>query len=122
MVIAGFVCFLWADGWTEKSAQSEAALGALLTLYSVVLAAHVGNLMIFWRIVRNPDEVSGEVTLSHKYLLAMSRSRSLLAIFPVGMAAWYDSFTLSLGWAWGAGLVQRHPGHLGLELPAEAKP
>lgn len=87
VVIAGFVCFLWADAWTEKSAQSEAALGALLTLYSVVLAAHVGNLMIFWRMVRNPDEVSGEVTLSHKYLLAMSRSRSLLTLFPIGMAA-----------------------------------
>jgi hypothetical protein len=88
VVFAGFICFVWADTWREKSEASEGALGALLTLFSVVLAAHVGNLMIFWRMVRNPDEVCGEVTLSHKYLLAMSRSRSLMALFPISMAAW----------------------------------
>jgi hypothetical protein len=87
VVLTSLFCFIWADGWAEKSEVNEGVLGALLTLYSVVLAAHVGNLMIFWRMVRKPDEVSGEVTLSHKYLLAMSRSRSLMPLFPIGMAA-----------------------------------
>ena len=88
VLLASLFCFMWADGWRETSAINEGVLGALLTLYSTVLAAHVGNLLTFWRMIRNPDEVSGEITLSHKYLLSMSRNRSLLALFPIGMAAW----------------------------------
>jgi hypothetical protein len=88
VVIAGFICFVWADGWTEESAPSEAALGAVLMLYSTILAAHVGNFLTFWRMMRNPDEVTGEIKLAHKYLLAVSRYRSLMALFPLALAAW----------------------------------
>jgi len=88
VLLASFVCFIWADGWTEQSEVNEGVLGAALIFYSSVLAAHVNNLLVFWRLGRHPDEVSGEITLSHKYLLAVSRYRSFMALFPVALAAW----------------------------------
>lgn len=88
VVIAGFVCFIWADGWREKNEVNEGVLGAVLILHSTVFATHVSNLFTFWRLVRHPDEIAGEITLSHKYFLAVSRYRSFMALFPVALAAW----------------------------------
>lgn len=88
VLLTSLLCFIWAEGWTEKNEANEGVLGAVLILYSTVLAAHIGNLLTFWRTMRNPDDVSGEVTLGHKYLLAVSRYRSFMAIFPVALAAW----------------------------------
>jgi len=83
-----FGCFVWCDAWREPSQLSEGMLGFFLILYAAVLAAHVNVILASWRILRHPEEVSGEITLSHKHLLAMSRYHSFMALFPVACAAW----------------------------------
>jgi hypothetical protein len=90
VVVIGFGCYIWADDWQDDSPLSQMALGAALILYSTILATHVANIMTFWRLVRNPDEVKGEITMSHKHLLAVSQYRSFMAIFPVALAAWFS--------------------------------
>jgi len=88
VVVTSLCCLVWGDAWKEPSQISEGALGFFVILYSSVVASHLGNILTFWRVLRHPQDLSGEVTVSHKQVLAMSRHRSLMVIFPIALAVW----------------------------------
>jgi hypothetical protein len=76
---------------------ARALLGGLLVLYGLVLAKHVSNLLIFRRLSARPEEVSGQVVMSHQFVLYISRRQILLALIPVSLVALFSGSPFAWG-------------------------
>ncbi|HNT55830.1 MAG TPA: hypothetical protein PKG95_14025, partial [Anaerolineaceae bacterium] len=50
----------------------EGIMGALLIIYAIVVRRHLINILLARWIIRNPTDVSGAVTMSHRYSLNSS--------------------------------------------------
>ncbi len=65
----------------------QGSLGCLLVCYGVILGTHLGNILIFSYINAHPEEISGELTVSHRLVLVMSLAQQAAAILVMGCIA-----------------------------------
>jgi hypothetical protein len=72
-------------------------LGFLFTLYGLLLGRHLSNILTFLHLARHPDEVAGEVRLSHRYVLLLSLYQLLVAAVPIAMIAVFSTGPFVLG-------------------------
>jgi hypothetical protein len=92
---AFFAVYLQLDQISEQVV--EMVLGFLFCFFGMVIGAHVANLVTFYRLNRNPEDISGQVTMSHGFLLSMSVSRYWLAGVPLAMVAIFSPTPFTLG-------------------------
>lgn len=59
--------------------------GCLLALYGMIIGRHLSNLMIFGYMIRKPNEIHGQVTMTHSLLLSMSLFQYLVAFVPLSL-------------------------------------
>jgi len=72
-------------------------MGALFTVYSVIVARHLSNLLIFQHSIRNPDEMSGQVNMSYSMTLSISAYQCLAALFPMGIIVFFSPTPFVIG-------------------------
>jgi hypothetical protein len=75
--------------------------GCVLVLYGMILGRHLSNLLVFGHLIRKPNEVSGEITMSHQFVLCLSLYQSLTVMIPVALIAWFSHSRFALGGAVG---------------------
>ena len=62
-------------------------LGFVLTCYGLMLGRHLSNVLMFVHLARSPDDVTGEIHLSHNFVLSLSIYQLLAAGVPIGLIA-----------------------------------
>lgn len=79
----------------------ECFLGCLLVLFGAVIGRHISNIMTFIYMARKPDGISGQVTMSHGLLLALSLHQSVIVFLPVGLIALFAPGPFTVGAVFG---------------------
>ena len=62
-------------------------LGFVFTCYALVLGRHLSNVLTFVHLARSPDDVTGEIHLSHDFVLSLSIYQLLAAGIPISFIA-----------------------------------
>lgn len=62
-------------------------LGCALVTLGMIIGEHLRNLLVFRFLNRHPQEVTGQVILSHRFVLYSSLFQTLMALVPVGLIA-----------------------------------
>ncbi len=62
-------------------------VGCVLVLFGMILGRHLNNLLVFRFLNRQPHEISGQVVLSHRFVLYVSLFQTLMVLIPVGLIA-----------------------------------
>ena len=62
-----------------------AVLGCVLVLYGMVLGRHFSNVLLFSHLIRRPDEISGQVALSHELVLSLSLYQMSIVVIPIAL-------------------------------------
>ncbi len=83
----------------------QAVLGCLLAFFGMLIGRHLSNLMIFRYVIRKPDEISGQVTMSHAMLLWVSLYQHLAILAPLALIAVFSPSPFVIGACVGAVLV-----------------
>jgi hypothetical protein len=76
-------------------------LGMILITFGMVVGRHITNLLTFWFLNKNPDEISGEIKMSHRYLLNNSLFQIITVAIPVMIGAIYSQSAFVAGGALG---------------------
>lgn len=72
-------------------------LGVILSVFAMLIGRHLSNLMIFVYIGRRPDEISGQVTMSHPLILWLSLFQYLVGIIPLVLILVFTRSSFVLG-------------------------
>lgn len=83
----------------------DALLGAILITIGAVLGRHLANLMIFGHLVWKPDQISGQVTMSHGLVLAISMYQYIVVVIPVVIVAAFMPSPFTVGGLFGIALL-----------------
>ena len=75
----------------------QAVLGCLLAVLGMVIGRHLSNLMIFRHVIRKPEEISGQVTMSHALLLWVSLYQYLTILVPLALIAIFSPSPFVIG-------------------------
>src|SRR5262245_41203016 len=95
-LVAGILVLL-AEVLEADMTLLDAMLGFLFTIYGLLLGRHLSNILTFVYLGRHPDEVAGEVRLSHRYVLSLSVYQLLAAAVPIAMIAVFSTSPFVLG-------------------------
>jgi hypothetical protein len=76
---------------------AQGILGAVMVLYAVVLGRHVSNLLIFQHLIHRPEEISGQVAMSHPLVLSISLYTTLVTIIPIALVAVFSKSEFAIG-------------------------
>jgi len=58
-------------------------LGFLLVFFGIVIGRHVGNILTFQHVIKQPSQISGQVTLAHSLSLLVSLYQMALVLVPL---------------------------------------
>jgi hypothetical protein len=72
-------------------------LGFVLTCYGLVLGRHLSNILTFVHLACSPDDVTGEIHLSHNFVLSLSIYQLLAAGIPIGLIAIFSASDFVFG-------------------------
>ena len=86
-------------------AYVQAFSGCLFTVFAAVIGRHLSNLLTFRAVMRKPNEVSGEVTVSHSMLLSIAMYQYLVVVVPIVIIAVFSPNPFVLGALGGAILM-----------------
>lgn len=81
------------------------AFGAVITTYGIVLGRHIGNLLTFEFVERNPGAVQGAVTLSHRMVLSTSIFQNVAVALPLTLVAIFCPTPFTVGALVGVGAL-----------------
>jgi hypothetical protein len=87
VVLVGSLLVLLTDVLELNDVFFNALLGFVLTCYGLVLGRHLSNLLTFVHLARTPDDVTGEIHLSHNFVLSLSIYQLLATGIPIGLIA-----------------------------------
>jgi hypothetical protein len=76
---------------------AKGLLGCILVLYGMILGRHFSNLLVFSHLIRKPGEISGEVSMSHQFVLSLSLYQTLMVIVPILLVAIFSQSNFALG-------------------------
>jgi len=77
-------------------------LGALLVLFGMVIGRHISNLMIFTYMSRNPEGITGQVTMTHGMTLAIAFFANFILLPPLILIALFAPHPFTIGGLCGA--------------------
>ena len=84
---------------------AQGLLGALLVCFGSVVGRHLGNLLTFRHINRTPNEVSGQVSMTHALLLSLSLYQLSGVLVPVALVAALSPTPFAIGGVFGVVLL-----------------
>jgi len=102
------VLLLESSSMPEPLAQG--VLGGLLVFFSSLIGRHLCNLLTFRHINRKPNEISGQVTMTHGFLLSMSLYQYVVVLVPMVLVAVFSPTPFAIGGL--CGVVLLLAGHL----------
>ncbi|MEW6352175.1 MAG: hypothetical protein AB1646_24240 [Thermodesulfobacteriota bacterium] len=76
LLLSGWLLFLVEFGQLPEWFV-QGALGCVCAVYGTVLGTHIGNIVIFLQLIGHPDEISGEVTLTHRLILVIALAQQV---------------------------------------------
>jgi hypothetical protein len=83
VVLMGGILVLLAEVLELESEFLNPLLGFVLTSYGVLLGRHLCNILTFAHLTRCPEEVVGEVRLSHNFVISLSIYQLLAVGLPI---------------------------------------
>ena len=83
----------------------QGSLGCVLVFFGMIIGRHLSNLMLFEYVIRKPDEMSGEVAMTHALLLSVSLHQYLVAFVPLALIAIFSPSPFVIGASVGAILL-----------------
>ena len=89
----------------EDDIVMEATLGAVIVCFGFIIARHVTNLLTFRYVSHHPNEISGQVTMSHRIVLGMSLRHIGAALIPIALIAVFSPTPFAVGGCLGVLLV-----------------
>lgn len=90
-----FICLAEYGDMPEPAVQGFT--GCLFSIYGMVIGRHLSNLVIFGHMIRKPDDISGQITMSHSLLLSVSLCQHLVAFVPLGLIAVFSPTPFATG-------------------------
>ena len=87
VALAMGACIYWAHAWQGDDPISEAIFGGVLILFAMIDGFHISNILTFHWLLRRPDQVTGEVFMTQRYVVHLTRCRTLAVLFPIVVAA-----------------------------------
>jgi len=91
------LCLWWSSSWTFPDNTMEGMLGFITIYLGSIIGQHVSNIFTFNYILRHPESVSGEVTMSHLLILAISRFRAVALLFPLALISIFSPTPFVIG-------------------------
>jgi hypothetical protein len=101
VLVTCLVVFLLESGDVPDDA-AQCLIAGLFVAQGMVVGRHLSNLLVFRRMDRYPDEVTGRVTMSHSLTLAVSTFQYLVVVVPVAVLAALDPTPTTFGGVAGA--------------------
>jgi hypothetical protein len=83
VVLVVGILVLLAEVLELESESLNPLLGFVLTSYGMVLGRHLSNILTFAHLTLRPDEVVGEVRLSHSFVISLSIYQLLVVGLPI---------------------------------------
>jgi len=71
--------------------------GCLFIVFSLVIGRHISNILIFWYVGRKPENISGEVEMSHTLMLYFSLFQYMGFLLPMTLILVFTKSPFSLG-------------------------
>src|SRR5262245_6019847 len=96
ILVGGALVFL-AEVPAPENELLSPLLGLVLTFNGLVLGRHLSNILTFRHLARRPDEVVGEVRLSHSCVISLSIYRLLTVGLPIIFVAIFSQSGLVYG-------------------------
>jgi uncharacterized membrane protein YciS (DUF1049 family) len=91
------MCILWSNGWTGRDYVMEGMFGFITIFIAGIIGVHVSNILTFNYLLRHPEFVSGEVTMSHLLTFSMSRFRLCTLFFPLVLISIFSPTPFVIG-------------------------
>ena len=88
-----------------SNALAEGILGCLFVAFGTIIGRHLSNLLVFQRFAHAPTEISGQVTMAHSLVLAISTYQYLVVVVPLGIIATMSPTPYVVGGLGGSVLV-----------------
>jgi hypothetical protein len=76
---------------------ADGAIGCALVLFTMLLARHVNNLVIFRYMIRHPDHITGQVTMRYVMTLWLSLFQYCAATVPLVLIAALSANAFAVG-------------------------
>lgn len=95
VVTAVLMLLMESDDMPEPFAQGM--LGCLLVFFGAIIGRHLSNLLIFRRIAQGPNEISGQVTMTHALLLSLSLYQYVVVLIPIALVVAFSPSPFAIG-------------------------
>jgi len=83
----------------------QGVLGCLFVIFGMIIGRHLSNIMVFRYLVKKPNDISGQVTMAHSFLLSISTYQYLVGVIPVVIIAFFTPTPYVIGGLVGAILI-----------------
>jgi hypothetical protein len=72
-------------------------LGYVFVVFGIVLGKHVNNILLFRNLANNPDQISGQITMSHQLVLSVSMFQMAAVLVPLAFVAIFSRSSFAVG-------------------------
>lgn len=86
LFLTGFVFLIVGFDWLP-SYFAEGILGYFLILFATVVGRHIGNILTFIAVDRVPDQLTGQITMTHAFALTLSTVSYFVVLVPLAILA-----------------------------------
>lgn len=83
----------------------QGMIGCLFVVYGMIIGRHLSNILVFWLLDKKPNEISGQVAMSHSLLLSISAFQYLIGLIPIFFIAVFAPTPYTIGGLVGACLI-----------------
>jgi hypothetical protein len=71
--------------------------GFIFVFFGIVIGRHLGNLLTFQHVIKKPDQISGQVTMTHSLSLSVSLYQMTLVLVPLFLIWLYNPGPFAVG-------------------------
>jgi len=97
VVVAEFAC--------PSDSYIHALSGAVFVPFSMVIGRHVCNLLVYAHMDRKPDEIAGQLSMSHGMVLSVSLYSYITVLLPLALVAIFVRTPFAIGGLCGAAML-----------------
>ena len=83
----------------------QGMIGCLFVVYGMIIGRHLSNILVFWLFDKKPDEISGQVVMTHSLLLSISAFQYLIGLIPIFFIVAFVPTPYTIGGLAGACLI-----------------
>ncbi len=88
LLTVGLIVIFEVESKIESNGYlGEGLLGGCIIFFSAVVGRHLSNILIFRYLSRHPNEISGQVKMSHAMRLSISMYQYMVIIVPMSLLA-----------------------------------